>query len=191
MTDLLNELLAGTAKKRGAIRAVLKKDDIRKSLDRIERAKSALLLAQSMYQSGLMQTGLDEVNNRLEMLQLAIFTSGATTAIALPERASGIQGTKSDNSTDDVCLRTPLPSRSLTSSPKRGTLVTRLKLNPLPWFLNKTWEVAFYRATQGWNITLRANRIVSTRCPFFVACKNGDIAEVHRMLTDGSASVFD
>lgn len=59
------------------------------------------------------------------------------------------------------------------------------------WLLNRVWEFGVRRASTGWDIKLRAHRIVPENNELFLACHRGNIDQVRAILVSGEISAYD
>lgn len=71
--------------------------------------------------------------------------------------------------------------------PKRVVFTVRLP----NWFCQQQYDLQLQRASSGWTYTLGFCRIVPTGSPFFIACREGRIDEVKKLLSSGQASIYD
>lgn len=69
------------------------------------------------------------------------------------------------------------------------TSYTRFRVQP--WLLNQVWEFGLHRATRGWDVKLRAYRVVPKDNELFQACTLGRIEEVRSILISGKISAYD
>lgn len=71
--------------------------------------------------------------------------------------------------------------------PKRVVFTVRLP----KWFCQQQYDLQLQRASSGWTYTLGFCRIVPSDSPFFIACQEGRIDEVKKLLSSGQASIYD
>ncbi|KAF1347012.1 hypothetical protein BDV97DRAFT_231230 [Delphinella strobiligena] len=201
MSALLNDLQKNISRRRGAVRVVLKGLEIRKHLDKIERAKPMLQIALSIYHGHLAQQRFGFVSTRIDQLEQQGFCSIATGFDRLESlviasmssmsidahrnkagtsdqsRAMVIADKEEDAQSDTSMLGTS-PSR-----PRKLARYTRIKFQPLPWLWTQTWDLAVQRACEGWDFSFKTYRMISWESPFFQACQVGDISAMQRMLS--------
>lgn len=216
MVALLAELESSVSRKRGAVRFVLKKVDIRKHLSRIERAKTSLIIAQGVYQTGLMRYGFSHMTTKVEELgmTLSVLAKGASTQPGLLLSTSPCQASLSlqssipaDDATcvvisqqaktapstglDDDDVDVELTIASPSSIGRRGrSPATNVKFRPL-WPLKLTLDLAINRSKQGWDMSLKVYGTIPESSSFFAACRGGRISDVQQMFTAKRASVYD
>lgn len=197
-SQLLSCLEDKVSKKKGAVKAVLKQKDVQHSLDRIERAKSSLLIAQCVYNGGFMNQGFNTITTRLERLEVSLVRSNlSTTQMTIAHNKQGaIPAAKSvdiddlcvNNDGNDDCAKAIMAPRRKYGRPITST---RLIFQPLPWLVERTWDFAFERASQGWSIHFKMYKTIPRYSRFFHACWAADLDQIRLMIAAGSASVLD
>lgn len=75
----------------------------------------------------------------------------------------------------------------VTKKPRRVVFILRLP----KWLSQQQYDLQLQRASSGWTYTLGVCRIVPWDSPFFIACRDGRIDEVKKLLSSGQASIYD
>lgn len=202
MSALLNDLQKNVSRRRGAVRAVLKSTEIKKHLTKIERAKSALQIAQNIFHGHLVQQGFGSVSTRIDQLERHGLGSVAARFDRLESLIiASLRPTSTDTHNNKTCTsgqpRNTLEADTeggvmesnailVTSSPwqrSKSKPSARIRMQPLPWLWRKTWDLAVYRTNQGWDFSIRTYRTISSVSPFFQACEVGNILAIQSMLS--------
>ncbi|GAB7329277.1 hypothetical protein MBLNU13_g01083t1 [Cladosporium sp. NU13] len=154
------------SKFRGGVKFALSRDDINQMMDQLERTKSSLNLAYSLYQQAT-------IEDRHAALLSAVSSS---------------QGVAIGTSLDNATLE-----RNVTQVSRRSCLSgNRLFHITTPeWISNTIWQFEMRRSIAGYNILLRTYGIVPWGAPIFEACINGDVVEMQRLFDNRLASPFD
>jgi hypothetical protein len=61
----------------------------------------------------------------------------------------------------------------------------------LAWLTGKVWKIAAARAENGWDFGMRSWSLRSIDSPIFLACDEGDLSTVRKLLQSGQASIYD
>lgn len=138
-----------------------------------------------------MNMGFSFSNARMDQLELAVISSTAT--ITQNVATALAQSTVISGNTDAVDIsnrnrNTAISSSSQWRAKRPSDRVAYLRL---PFLLQRSWELAVYRANGGWHVSLTASRIVPNDSPFLVACGKGDLVKVRAMLISGEGTVLD
>ena len=80
--------------------------------------------------------------------------------------------------------------------PRQGTKKARkrqsfIKIRLPSWMSSRVWLLGMNRAETGWDLSLRTMNMIPGDAPIFLACMDGDLATVRRLLTSGAASIHD
>lgn len=138
-----------------------------------------------------MNPGFSFSNARMDQLELAVISSTATitqnvaTALAQSTVISGNTGAV------DISNKNRNAAVSTSSRWRAKRPSDRVACIRLPFLLQRSWELAVHRASDGWHVSLTASRIVPFDSPFLEACRDGDIVKVRTMLTTGEATSRD
>jgi hypothetical protein len=151
---------------RGGVKFALSRDDIKEMLDQLERTKSSLNLAYSLYQQATFE-------DRHAALLSAVSSS---------------QGVAIGTAQDTVKLE-----RSVSQVSRRSCLSgNRLFHMTTPeWISNTIWQFEMRRSIAGFNVLLRTYGIVRADAPVLIACMNGDVVEMQRLFDNRLASPYD
>jgi hypothetical protein len=154
------------SKFRGGVKFALSREDTKEMLDQLERTKSSLNLAYSLYQQA---TAEDR-------------------HAALLSAVSSSQGVAVGTALNTVTLE-----RNLSRVSRRSSLGdNRLFHMTTPeWISNTIWEFEMRRSIAGLKVLLRTYGVVSWNAPVFEACMEGDVVEMQRLFDDRLASPFD
>lgn len=154
------------SKFRGGVKFALSRDDIKEMLDRLERTKSSLNLAYSLYQQA---TAEDR-------------------HAALVSAVSSAQGVAVGTSQNTITLE-----RNLSQVSRRSVCAgKRLFHTTTPeWLSNTIWQFEMRRSITGLNIMLRTYGVVPWHAPVLKACREGDVVTMQRLFDNRLASPFD
>lgn len=153
------------SKFRGGMKFALSRDDIKEMLDQLERTKSSLNLAYSLYQQATAE-------DRHAALVSAVLST---------------QDVAVGTAQNTVTLE-----RSLSQVSRRSVRGTRLFLLSTPeWISNTIWQFEMRRSIVGLNLMLRTYGVIPTDAPIVLACIRGDTVEMQRLFDKGLASPFD
>jgi hypothetical protein len=172
-TELQNRIKK--SKYRGGIKFLLNRDDIKQMLDQLERTKSSLSLAYSLYQQATAE------DRHAALIQAVSSSQGTTVQMA--------QAVKVSLPTQDM---TVLTHGGREISPRRlGPGKTLFRMTTPEWLSNTICQLEVRRSIVGVNIFMRTYGIVPSNAPVFEACESGDIVGMQRLFDSGLASPFD
>ncbi|RDW81543.1 ankyrin repeat domain-containing protein [Aspergillus mulundensis] len=150
----------------GILKLVLKKETLRMHRQNLDSFKSTLLLLQQAYCS----VSLYEMNSRISMQSSA------------PQ----------DGTTELAECKTNTSYQINTQRRKRQDLGQRvLRFRTPLFFVDKMWTIGSSHILSGWKFTFQVNNVIPDDAPVVQHCKNGDVGEVQRLLSEGLASPFD
>jgi hypothetical protein len=149
---------------RGGVKFALSRDDIKQMLDQLERTKSSLNLAYSLYQQAT-----------AEDRHAAIISA-----------VSSSQGV-SVGTAQNIITRNA--SQTTKTSPLSGRKMFRMTTPE--WMSNTIRQFEMRRSIAGFNIALRTYTIVSWDAPIVGACRKGDLVEMQWLFDNRLASPFD
>ncbi|KAF1353143.1 hypothetical protein BDV97DRAFT_108851 [Delphinella strobiligena] len=189
-----NRLESGMIKNKrwGAIKCVLKKDDLVKLDKRLERAISLLHLCCSLHGIELFQTILQAVQSLQVLVQLP---QAATLAVSTPTpgRISSTLVSMSSSSWQDENDVEEIP-RTFEDNRFRTASVIRKKKPRLHlpfFFYNKIWEFQYRHSISGWDVKLTSRRIVPSGSDILTRAAKADLEGVKALLMTNQASIFD
>lgn len=171
------ELQASIKKRRyrGSARFALSRDDIKQMLDQLERTKSSLNLAYSLYQQA---TAEDR-----HIVVMQALSSSQPSMVQITHKS---QGTLSRQDSFALTHSNPQVGRKSSVAGKKLFCIT----TPT-WLRNTIWQLEMRRSIAGFNIFVRTFGVVPLDAPIFEACAKGNIAEMQRMFDSGLASPYD
>ncbi|THY64016.1 hypothetical protein D6C97_02782 [Aureobasidium pullulans] len=193
-------------KKRGLLRALWKKDELATHLARIERAKNSLMLAHSLYSSGLMLNKMDILSIAVAQSAQMLDVNNAAIASVLASRRPtpsqyNLAKLQTSPQTPDTSLLAgeshfnkdgqAFSSRKRASQPLNAMQTYMLRFHVSVWIWSRSWEVIVKQAVAGWDIRIRTCRVLPRDSEFFRACGRGDLSLVQNMFSSGKASPFD
>jgi hypothetical protein len=151
---------------RGGVRFALSREDVKQMLDQLERTKSSLVLAYSLYQQATAE-------DRHAALISAV-SSNQDVAPGAIEKTVALASNVS-----------PVSRRSSHSGKRLFHMTTP------DWISNTIWQFEMRRSISGFNILLRTYGIVPSDSPIFEACEEGNTTEMQRLFDNKLASPFD
>jgi hypothetical protein len=163
------------SKYRGGIKFALSREDLKQMLDQLERTKSSLSLAYSLYQQATAE------DRHAALLQ----------AVS-PSHGTAVQMVKSDS--------VPLPAQDTALPVYSGRQVSRrelvtgrtlLRMTTPEWISNTICQLEMTRSIAGLSVFVRTYGVVPVRAPIFEACRSGDVVGMQRLFDSGLASPFD
>jgi hypothetical protein len=163
------------SKYRGGIKFALSRDDIKQMLDQLERTKSSLGLAYSLYQQATAE-------DRHAALIQAVSSSQGT----------AVQTTQA--------VKVLLPTKDITGLTHGGRQLSRrqlatgkmlFKLTTPDWLSSTICQLEVRRPIMGLKVFMRIYGIVPYEAPVFEACRRGDVVGMQRLFDSGLASPFD
>jgi hypothetical protein len=219
---LVKELEQGIniGKKSGGIKLALKKDMIDDLRQRLESAKSTMLLANQVYNRAIQKEHWETQERDMDHLRSDISQlSGVVLSAHMSvEQHASLKSEKSKMASD--MLRTTrgsqemecLNERGKPNRPKatsqtlrrhlfdtveilianRGTSTeTSIHLNLPRWFLARRYDLCFKKSRQGWDHSLRSYRVIPYDSPVFHYCMAGDVEGLQKLFTSNQSSPFD
>lgn len=163
------------SKFRGDVKFALSREDIKQMLDQLERTKSSLNLAYSLYQQATAEDRHAALISVVAKNQGVATTTTQTSQISLPA-----QGT--------VALTR---NASQLSAHKLSRKRRLFQMTTPEWISNTVLQFEMTRSITGLNIMLRTYGIVPIDAPVFEACEKGDVVGMQRLFDKGLASPFD
>jgi hypothetical protein len=150
------------SKYRGGIKFALSRDDIKQMLDQLERTKSSLNLAYSLYQQAKAE------DRHVALIQAVASSHG--TAVQMVQK-------------NEVLLTV--------QDTKLATGKTLFKLTTPDWLSSTICQLEVKRSIVGLDISMRKSGIVLEDALFFKACCSGGVAGMQRLFDGGLASPSD
>lgn len=147
---------------RGGAKFALSRDEIKQMLNQLERTKSSLMLAYSIYREAIADDRYAEM---------------------MAQAASWGKEPPAQNSS--VCYRSTFFEHKLTAGKKLFQLTTPR------WMSDTVWQLEMRSSFFGLNIFTRSYGIVPDEAPIFHACRAGDDIEMRRLFESGLASPYD
>lgn len=165
------ELQASIKKRRyrGGVRFALNREDIKQMLDQLERIKSSLSLAHSLYQQAT-----------AEDRHIVVMQALSPTQTSVVQITQTCQGTLHQQNYFALAHRHPR------AGGKRLFCVT----TPT-WLCKTVCQLEMRRSIAGLNIFARIYGIMPRDALIFQACADGDIVEMQRLFEDRLASPYD
>jgi hypothetical protein len=164
-----------TSRYRGGIRFALSRDDIKQMLAQLERTKSSLNLAYSLYQQATAE-------DRHAALIRAVSSSQGTTVETAPT-------VKVASPTQDITTLTH--GERQISQRKLVAGKTLFKMTTPGWLSSTICQLEMKRSIAGLNIFMRTYGILPHDAPVFEACRKGDVVGMRRLFDSGLASPYD
>jgi hypothetical protein len=163
------------SKYRGGIKFALHRDDIKQMLDQLERTKSSLNLAYSLYQQATAEGRHAALIQAISSSQGTAVQTAQAVKILLPAQ--------------DVTVLThggrQVSLRKLTN----GQML--FKMTTPNWISNTVCQLEVRRSIVGLNVFMRTYGIVPGDAPVFEACRSGDVVGMQRLFDSRLASPFD
>ena len=160
------QIRAKKSRFRGGVKFALSRDDIKHMLDQLERTKSSLNLAYSLYQQATAE------DRHAALISAVSLSQGV--AVGTAQNTVTLERNLSQVSRRSVC-----DGRRL------------FQMTTPEWISNTIWQFEMRRSITGFNIMLRTYGVVSWDAPIFVACRQGDVTEMKRLFDNKLASPFD
>ena len=151
---------------RGGVKFALSRDDIKEMLDQLERTKSSLNLAYSLYQQATFE------DRHAALLSAVSSSQGVAIGTAL-------NTVKLERSVSQVSRRSCINGNRT------------FQMTTPEWISNTIWQFEMRRSITGFNILLRTYGIIPNDAPVLQACKKGDVVEMQRLFDNRLASPFD
>jgi hypothetical protein len=163
------------SKYRGGIKFALNRDDIKQMLDQLERTKSSLNLAYSLYQQATAE------ERHAALIQAVASSQGTAVQTA--------QTVKVSSPTQDVTVLThggrQISRRKLVAGKRL------IKMTTPEWLSSTICQLEVRRSIVGLDVFMRTYGIVPRNAPVFEACERGDFVGMQRLFDSGLASPFD
>lgn len=154
------------SKFRGGVKFALSRDDSKEMLDQLERTKSSLNLAYSLYQQATAE-------DRHAALVSAVSLSQGV-AVGTAQNTVTLERSLSQVSRRSICSGTRL-----------------FHFSTPEWISNTIWQFEMRRSIVGLNIMLRTYGVIPMDAPILRACIRGDAVEMQRLFDKRLASPFD
>jgi hypothetical protein len=163
------------SKYRGGTKFALNRDDIKQMLDQLERTKSSLNLAYSLYQQATAE------DRHAALIQAVSSSQGTTMQTAQTVKVS-------------------LPAQDIAMQWHAGRQVSRcqlvtgkpvFKMTTPEWLSSTICQLEVRRSIVGLYVFMRTYGIVPRNSPVFEACDRGDVECMQRLFDSGLASPFD
>lgn len=157
------------SKYRGSARFALSREDIKQMLNQLERTKSSLNLAYSLYQQATSEARHIIVMQAVSSCQGSVLQTKQTEQVSLAQPDSFTAAHRHPRAAGSrvFCITTPA------------------------WLSNTIWQLELRRSLAGINIFARTYGIVSRDARIFQACADGDTVEMQRLFEDRLASPYD
>ncbi|EXJ67537.1 uncharacterized protein A1O5_09550 [Cladophialophora psammophila CBS 110553] len=205
LVDKMERYMADHVSVKGKLYTAFKERNVKELLDDLEKAKSSLMLAFSMYCSAEQRQRAQEHSNLLSDIQAQLLTihsppqsqmliSSIGTTVA---SGSAWTATQQMHNTQTLSVQVDeqnKPDTHCTVGPgKRKNNKTRflISLRFPTQLCSRVWNFAFTRAQCGWDIQLRTYNVVPFHSRIFRCCRNGDLAGVQRLITGGKGTPLD
>ncbi|MCJ1438870.1 hypothetical protein MMC27_008260 [Xylographa pallens] len=216
---VVKDLSDGFAMPRGrrhwtAVKAVLKDKKMVKCLQRLERAKTMLSLAQQCYAQSQIRALQEFQRQKLQAIEnlLKVPVSQCNVAHIAGHEAST---SKSTNAAVASNIRgshtTKKQAENVTYWLPLGTLIVRSRqsdqgqvdadeedvkrrdyeFRPRPWIFRRGFSIFATQLYGLWQYSFRSYRIITMQDPIYAACVSGDLGSVQRLCSQGKASPFD
>jgi hypothetical protein len=159
-------------KRRGSLAFIMKSESIEEVIARLERSKSSLGLAYTLYRATVADEQMKSIMQTL--------TDGNALLAQQAIRSR------------DMCRTNTMTTQVRRKKNFGGNgRDTRTQLRTPSWLSHTIWAVFVERATAGWTIALRAYSIVPHDSAIFKACQRGDTSRMQQLFESGFASPFD
>jgi hypothetical protein len=148
---------------RGGVKFALSRDEIRQMIGQMERTKTSLSLAYSLYQQATAE-----------------------------DRHAAIISAVSSNQYLTV-EKTATPTRNASPVIRRSVCIDErlFHISTPEWISNTIWQFEMRRSIAGFKIMLRTYGVVPWDAPVMEACRKGDAFELQRLFDNRLASPFD
>lgn len=164
---------------------VLKKEKLNKLTEKLERGKSSLLLACSIYGIWLSKTQAEAQHQLL----LDVLSLVQTQGLVPMQISQCLPVGQSSTRTSDVQTRVEFRSdRALAEPSSTASLHGPFSTE---YFLHRIWEIFTTTATRGWKRCFRPYRVLPWDTPAFEMCRTGDLLGLQRTLPSGEVSLCD
>jgi hypothetical protein len=175
--DLQNELQ--TRKRRAAIHIVIRQDAMDKLLTRLDRSKSDLVLAYTMFSDARRSSEMEVLRKQLQEMQMG--------------QAQIVQNTRGRSSPTDEEQQNPVKAAVSRQRKRRyGNISEKAVRFQLPaWFCSYACEISFQRASGCWNTSLKTFRILPWDHPASHMCMKGDVEGIRGLLDARKLTVHD
>ncbi|MCJ1380958.1 hypothetical protein MMC17_004067 [Xylographa soralifera] len=216
---VVTDLSDGFAMPRGrrhwtAVKAVLKDKKMIKCLQRLERAKTMLSLAQQCYTQSQIRA-LEEFQRQKFQAIENLLKVPVSQHIVSPIAGREDSTSKLTNVAVASNVKEPhtknKKAENVTYWLPLGTLIVRSKqsdqgqvdaneadvkhrdyeFRPRPWMFRRGFSVFSTQLYGFWQYSFRSYRIITMQDPIYAACVSGDLGTVQRLCSQGNASPFD
>jgi hypothetical protein len=160
---------------RGGIKFALSRDDIKQMLDQLERTKSSLNLAYSLYQQATAE------DRHVALMQAVTSSHGTAVQPAQTVKVSLLM--------QDATI--PAHGGRRVSRCKLVAGKPVFKMTTPEWLSSTICQLEVRRSIVGLNVFVRIYGIVPLDAPIFEACRKGDVVDMRRLFDSGLASPFD
>lgn len=217
LIDKMERYMASSFKLKGRLYAVFKEPDMKDLLNNLERTKSSLMLAFTMYnaaeqrqrdqeqvrlvssiQDQLMAANADTLLQLSTLFQSSLLSPSQRslpTTVSADRTSLAIQNQPCDHQGIDISptnqsqLRCHSPSPRSKRNKGKKKVVASFRLPT--WLCSRVWKFAVITDQHGWDTLFRTYRIVPDNSEIFLACENGNLAEFRRLIGSGKASPLD
>lgn len=216
LIDKMERCMASSFKLKGRLYAVFKEPDMKDLLNNLERTKSSLMLAFTMYNAAEQRQRDQEQVRLVSSIQDQLMAANADTLLqlstlfqssllspaqrSLPTTVSAdrtsldIQNQPCDRQDIDISPTNQIQLRCHSPSPrsKRNKGKTKVVASfRLPtWLCSRVWKFAVISDRNGWDTLFRTYRIVSRDSQIFQLCIIGTLAAFRRLIDSGEESAL-
>lgn len=210
LVDRMNHHLERHARLRGKLYFAFKDPDAEDLLGRLEKAKSSLHMAYTMYQSEVTQNMLAlqgrmlvGINRQTQLVARDTETSQGSTALISDSTESTVE--------DANTSKTGRPLRRIYISISWKCLVTdsvfdlvvvrrrarregttyRLRFRLPHWLYSRTWDAAITMSQSKLSMELHSYNVVPFHSAIFYFCDCGDLAAMKKLFNSGKAGILD
>ncbi|KAI1621980.1 hypothetical protein EDD37DRAFT_652334 [Exophiala viscosa] len=215
VVEKMESCIAKHNRLRGKLYTAFRERDVKELLDDLERAKTSLHLAYTMYHTeqqiqrdheyGSMLTAQghrsDDILQQLMLLSqsftpreqrpLAIADDEAAATCPMPiiAREMNITVAGNDNARQDQTGHCQPPPRRVKSEHTRNQ--RRIRFHLPVWLCSRIWDLTISSSHCRWSMHLSTYNVVSKHAAIFRYCRLGNIGEVQRLIQSGEASLLD
>lgn len=206
VVDKMECCIAKHSRIRGRLYTAFKERDVRDLLNDLEKARTSLHLAYTMYHSEQQMQRHHEHGNMLSfqgrksddiMRQLTLLVHSFTP----PPQQQQHQLDTADNQYAETWLRATKDNQHLDrteinlplkrSYKENDTTHKRFQLRLPVWFCRRVWDLTISSAHCGWSMQLRTYNVIHQNSLIFGYCYAGDVVGAQRLLQSGGASPLD
>lgn len=203
------------SKKRGAFKAALKKDKVDRFRERLESAKSTMLVANHCYHGAVQRQNWaghehDMFEIRMAVSQIAQSASQINST-SLGEYNLGLAHSTTCKMAENGHLRPRLSRVSdrfpcgvsryrqvlgtrfleVVMSAHEHNTTTSVSIRLPKWLYARRFDIAFKRSCQGWDQSFRTYRLISSDALVITYSKTGNVAGLKDLFRAGLASPFE